>query len=51
MPNKIPAELHVKFERIRSKTGKPKGYNLVSMKFFPKYGPENPFMLTEWAKR
>lgn len=46
-----PAELHVKLETMRNKAGKVKGYNIVDMRFFPKNGPENPFMLTEWAKR
>ena len=46
-----PEELHVKLETVRNKTGKIKGYNIIDMRFFPKTGPENPFMLTEWAKR
>lgn len=44
-------ELHVKMERIRSKTGKEKGYNIVNMRFFPKTGPENPFALINWINK
>ena len=44
------AELHVKVEKIRNKEGEKKGYNILDMKRFPKYGPNNPFALIEWMK-
>lgn len=45
-----PAELHVKLEAVRGNTGKKERYNIVDMRFFPKEGPNNPFMLTDWIK-
>lgn len=45
-----PAELHVKLETVRAKTGNLKGYNVVNMKYFPQDGLENPFVLSEWIK-
>lgn len=36
--------LHTKFQTIRSKTGKVKGYQLIDCKFCPQQGPNNPFV-------
>ncbi len=44
-----PAELHIKMEILRNKDGSKNGFNILDMKFFPKDGPNNPFMLTDWA--
>ena len=49
--NSEPSELHVKMEIKRDGVGDKVGYNISEMKYFPKEGPNNPFMLTEWAKR
>ena len=49
--NSEPSELHVKMEIQRDGVGDKVGYNISEMKYFPKEGPNNPFMLTEWAKR
>lgn len=38
--------LHTKFQTIRSKTGKIKGYELVDVRFCPEKGPNNPFVRT-----
>ena len=49
--NETPAELHIKMETVRTKTGTIKGYNINGIGFFPQSGPENPLELTEWLKR
>lgn len=36
--------LHTKFQTIRNKNGKIKGYEFVDLKFCPEEGPENPFV-------
>lgn len=36
--------LHTKFQTIRSKTGKIKGYELVDIRFCPEKGEKNPFV-------
>ena len=46
--NEVPAELHVKMETVRAKTGNIKGYNITGIGFFPQKGPENPLKFTEW---
>lgn len=46
-----PMELHVKMATVRSKTGKLQGYNIVNMELFPKNGPNNPFVFTEWIHK
>ena len=38
--------LHTKFEVVRNKNGKIKGYELVDIKFCPETGSENPFIRT-----
>ena len=40
----IEYALHTKFQTIRSKTGKIKGYELVDVKFCPQEGANNPFV-------
>lgn len=42
----IAYALHTKFQTIRSKTGKIKGYELVDAKFCPEKGAKNPFVRT-----
>lgn len=49
--NGEPAELHVKLEAVRNSAGKIINHNVVDMRFFPKEGPNNPFMLTQWAQK
>jgi hypothetical protein len=40
----IACALHTKFNIIRTKTGKIKGYELVDIKFCPEEGANNPFV-------
>ena len=42
----IEYSLHTKFETVRSKTGRLKGYKLIDLKFCPNEGPNNPFVRT-----
>ncbi len=48
--NGLEYGLHTKFQTIRSKTGKIKGYQLVDVKFCPEKGPKNPFVRTGIVK-
>lgn len=45
------AELHVKMEIVRDIDGEKIGYTIPEMRYFPKEGVNNPFMLSEWNKR
>lgn len=47
----VELALHTKFQTIRSKTGKVKGYELIDIKFCPTKGPENPFVKTGILKK
>lgn len=38
--------LHTKFQTVRSKTGKIKGYELIDVRFCPEKGESNPFVRT-----
>ena len=42
------ADLHVKMETLRDREGNEVGYNIIDMKPFPKYGPNNPFVMLGW---
>ena len=48
--NNQPAELHVKVETVRARTGNIKSYNIIGAKFFPQKGSENPLEKTGWLK-
>ena len=39
----VPCVLHTKFEVVRNKAGKTKGFNFVDARFLPEYGAKNPF--------
>ena len=49
--NGLKYGLHTKFEVVRNKTGKIKGYELVDIKFCPESGEENPFVRTGYYKK
>ena len=48
--NNQPAELHIKVETVRARTGNIKSYNIIGAKFFPQKGSENPLEKTGWLK-
>lgn len=43
--------LHTKFEIVRTKTGKIKGFRLLDLKFCPAEGSNNPFVRTGYLKK
>lgn len=44
-------ELHVKMQTRRAKNGTIQGYDIVNMELFPKRGPKNPFVMTDWIHK
>jgi len=48
--NGVAYSLHTKFQAIRSKTGKLKGYNIIEVKFCPDTGENNPFVRLGYIK-
>ena len=46
----IPYSLHTKFEAVRSRTGKLKGYKIIDVKFCPDSGESNPFVRLGYIK-
>ena len=42
--NRVPYGLHAKYQVIRTKSGKIKGYQLKGLGYYPEEGPENPFV-------